>query len=218
MKPSRFGMFSLAAASVVGSSSAAVIDNTVITDLLDATNFNETRPLGVSISGDSAVYLVGTMTFDTEISSLDGSFREANMGFEGSFIAGYGNGFGGPTIVIAENGTRATAPETFSTGVPTQLVMKFDQTTGDTTLWVNPDLGVAEALNTPSASANIAAINGSTFDSVIFRGGDFTEPDSVVDFTDFSVHYDGDSAFVPEASSLALLAMGGLIALRRRRR
>lgn len=217
MKILHLALLPLATATLSEWSPAAVIDSTVITDLVDVTNFNEARPLGVSISGDSAVYMVGTMNIDTEIGSLNGSFREANMGIGTNFIAGFGNGFGGPTIVIAENGTEATAPESFAQGVPTVLAMKFDQTTGDTTLWVNPDFGTTEALNPPSATATVGSVNGATFDSVIFRGGDFTAPDSVVDFTDFSVYYGGDSPFVPEPSSLALLAMGGLIAARRRR-
>jgi hypothetical protein len=185
---------------LIGPGHAEVID---ITDFVDQTpGFNETRPLGVTISGDNAVYLVGTMNFDPE--ELDGSFVEANMGdtnSERGYVAGFGNGFGGNTIVIAENGTRATAPETFVEGEPTLLVMKFDQTTGDTVLWVNPDLAASEALNASSATANVGIVDGSSFDSVVFRAGDFTGDASVVDFTDFAVYYNGDTPFgsVPEA-------------------
>lgn len=133
------------------------------------------------------------MNFDVE--ELEGSFIEANMGFGASFVAGFGNGFGLTRIVIAQNGTRGNTEKFFTEGVPVRLVMKFDQTTGDTTLWVDPDLGTTEDLNLPDASANIPVVKDSTFDSVIFRGGDFTPPASVVDYTDFAVYFNGDSPF-----------------------
>lgn len=216
MKNSRLVLISLAAASVTGSSLAAVIDNSVITDFIDQTpGFNVSRPLGTTITGDDAVYLVGTMNFDVE--ALAGSFIEANMGNGTNFIAGFGNAFGQTTIVIAQNGTRASTTESFTVGVPVQLVMKFNQTTGDTALWVNPNLATPEALNTPNAAVNIPVVMGSTFNSVIFRGGDFSAPASVVDFSDFAVYFAGDTPFIPEPSSLMLLAVGGLVAARRRR-
>lgn len=187
----------LASLLLFGPVHAEIIDNTVITDFVDQTpGFDVTRLLGATISGDEAVYLMGTMNFDPM--ELGGSFIEANMGDTNTgrvYVAGFGNGFGASTIVIAENGTEATAPDSFAEGVPTLLVMKFDQTTGDTTLWVDPDLGTTEALNTVDASANVGVVNNSTFDSVVFRGGDFTAPSSVVDFTDFAVYYNGDTPF-----------------------
>lgn len=176
---------------------AEVIDSTVITDFVDQTpGFNVTRPLGVTISGDEAVYLVGTMNFDPM--ELGSSFVEANMGDTNTdrvYVAGFGNGFGGNTIVIAEDGTEATAPQTFDEGVPTLLVVKFDQTTGDATLWVDPDLSETEDLNPADATATVGLVNGSSFDSVVFRAGDFDAEKSVVDFTDFAVYYNGDTPF-----------------------
>jgi len=140
-----------------GSDQAEIIDDTVITDFVDQTpDFLEVRPLGVTITDDPAVYLVGTMNFDPE--ELDGSYVEANMGDSSDprqYVAGFGNGFGGTTIVIAEDGTEATAPEVFVEAVPTQLVAKFDQTTGEMILWVNPDLGMAELDNVPSATTTV---------------------------------------------------------------
>lgn len=215
----KINTYLLAAAVLSTSAPAAVIMNDVITDLVDQTGYNVARPLGVTISGDTAVYLVGTMNFDSDIAFLDSSYNEANMGLGTVFNTGFGNGFGGPTIVIAQNGTKATAPESFAQSVPIQLVLRLDQTTGDTTLWVNPNLGATEALNIVSASATVATVNGADFDSVIFRGGDFNADKAVVDFTDFAVYYGGDSPFaaVPETSSLALLALSGLVVVRRRR-
>lgn len=213
-------IYLLAAATLTTSAPAAVIMNDVITDLVGATGgYDIDRDLGVTISGDTGVYLVGTMTFTTDISFLDSSYNEANMGLGTVFNTGFGHGFGGDTIVITQNGTKATATETFAQSVPTRFVMKFDQTTGDTILWVNPNLGTTEGLNTASASVNVGAVNGADFDSVIFRGGDFNTTDPIVDFTDFAVYYGGSSPFfVPEPSALALLGLGGFSLLLRRRK
>jgi hypothetical protein len=175
------------------------------------------RDLGVTISGENEVYMLGTMTFD-DVTNLDGAYNEANLGLGTDFNTGFGNGFGGNSIVIASDGTEATATSTFESGVPTTLLIKYDQTTGDTSLWVNPDLGTTEAMNTPEATANVEAVNGAEFDSVIFRGGDFTGAPATTDFTDFSVYHDGDTPFVPEPASLSLMGLGGLMLLPRRRR
>jgi PEP-CTERM motif len=103
--------------------------------------------------------------------------------------------------------------------VPVFFVLKLNQTNGVSTLWANPDLSTTEALNTVGATVTLTAVNGSTFDSVIFRGGDFGGDPSVVDYTGFSVHYGGDSPFsaIPEPSSALLLGMAGLAIGRRRR-
>lgn len=191
---------------------------TAIPDLVVTGGYNQSNPLGISISGETGVYLVGTMTI-ADTTALNGSFNEANLGQGTTFNAGYGNGFGGNTIVIARNGTRGTAPETFASATATVLVIKFDQVTGAANLWVNPNLGTTEALNIPSATATVNEVIGATFDSVIYRGGDFTAPASEISFTGFSVYNGGDSPFaaIPEPSSLALLVLGGLFAGRRRR-
>ena len=218
MKLSKINQLILTVSAIITTSHAAVITSAVITDFPGATgSYGLTRPLGVTISGDNAVYLVGTMTLVSTVGSLGGSFMEADMGFGTTFNSGFSNGFGLDSIVITNNGTQATAAQTFTQGVPVALVIRLNQTNGAATLWVNPNLSTTEALNTASASATIAAVNGSTFDSVIFRGGDFDATPSVVDFTGFSVHYGGDTPFIPEPSSALLVAMAGLVIGRRRR-
>ena len=195
------------------------------TDITGATvSYGVTSPLGVSISGESAVYLVGTMTLKSTVASLGGSFNEANLGLEAAHNTGFGHGFGNDSIVITRDGTQATVVgQTFTQSVPIAFVLKLNQTDGVSTLWVNPNLSITEALNTVNATATLATVNGSTFDSVIFRGGDFDDPNSpnrpVVDYTGFSVHYGGDTPFsaIPEPSSALLLSLAGLVIGRRRR-
>ena len=164
------------------------------------------------------------MTLTSTVASLGNSFNEANLGLGAAHNTGFGHGFGNDNIVITRDGTQATVVgQTFTQSVPVFFVLRLNQTNGVSTLWVNPDLSTTEALNTVGATATLAAVNGSTFDSVIFRGGDFDPGDalnpSVVDYTGFSVYYGGDTPFsaIPEPSSALLLSMAGLVIGRRRR-
>ena len=229
MRISKINQIILVGTAIITTSHAAVITNSVITDFTGATgSYGPSRPLGVSITGDNAVYLVGTMNVTSTVASLGNSFNEANLGLGAAHNTGFGHGFGNDNIVITRDGTQATVVgQTFTQSVPVFFVLKLNQTNGVSTLWVNPNLSTTEALNPVGATATVAAVNGSTFDSVIFRGGDFDpagplDPPinpSVFDYTGFSVHYGGDTPFsaIPEPSSALLLSLAGLVIGRRRR-
>lgn len=222
-------IFAFAGILVVGSSQAAVIDNTVITDSLNRSGFFTTsRLLGVTITGDEAVYMVGTLNLDPLAPAS--AFTEAALATAAGRPTAFGHNFGGTNISIVRNGGGTVdSGLDFSQGIPTTFALKVNQLTGDQWLWVNPNFGAIEDLGSADATANAAfsaaggqPVVGSALDRVVFRGGAFSgAPGNVTDFTDFSVYYDGDTPFataiIPEPSSLSLLAVAGLLAARRRR-
>lgn len=193
--------------------SAAVIN---IADELNATG-DGTITTDVSIGGETSLYYVGTMTFDSvDESSSFFSFeaRTDEGGSNGSnIIAQWVKRFNGTEVAITApvNNTLDNA----SVGYSFTMALKIDQTTGDYTYWLNPNFGASEASNTVTGSGTGAST--ATVESVQFRWGSGTV--GVTDFTDFAVYTGSDTPFaIPEPSALLLSGLGFLLFLRRRRR
>lgn len=234
------------AALLLGSIFAASTASAAVINLLDHTAVAGTgdfiQSLGTTISNDPALYMVGTITWQANATNAEAT---ANFHLAGNQERG---GFGsraGATDVMLDGGI-----ETVGTGRPNGLftvsttpgvvtsytfVLKIDQTnntnpgtnqnwlTGNPNmwLWIDPDLGASEG----SQAADITGwwSSQTNFTQVFYNHGTNT-PNGDVVFSDFSVHYDGDTPFgastgtiIPEPST-ALLAGLGMLALLRRRR
>lgn len=137
-------------------------------------------------------------------------------GSDYTFYVWQGSGSG-----LTGSGSGATWATGFASGTVHRIVASYEYNTGKGELWVDPDAALGEAGNTklevtydPSKNAAVLAYG--------FRQGRITEgsggpviPTGVQQIDGLRV---GDSfaEVIPEPATLALLALGGLVALRRR--
>ncbi|WP_159434976.1 PEP-CTERM sorting domain-containing protein [Rubritalea squalenifaciens] len=209
------GVSALFAVAMMGVTHGAVIN---LSDSLDNIGaYNVSQDLGVTITGDSAVYVVATMTFDAPLTSSD-SFNIIEFGSTAGDTghAGAGQGFGNTEFVISGAG-KTLSGVTITPGVAHLVVLKVDQTTDLATLWIDPNLSLAEV----GALQDATRTTGGYSDDISFvkaRGGNSNN--NTVDYTGISVYYGGDTPFaaIPEPSSSLMLGLCGIgLVLKRRR-
>lgn len=205
----------------VETTKAAVVNVANVLDVTDT--YGVTRLLGVTITADANVYMVGTVTIDPL--NLASSFNEAALATAAGRPTAFGHGFGNTNIGIIRNGgALADSGADFAATIPVTFALKVDQVTGNQWLWINPNFSAVENLGAAAITANAAfssdggqPVVGSQLDRIVFRGGDFDTLKSVVDYTNFSVYYGGSTPFIPEPSTTLLGAFGALLMLRRKR-
>lgn len=216
---------------VAGSANAAIIS---LSDYIAPANAGDAqRSLGSTITGQTALYMVGTITWNP-----DATTGEATANFTlsaGQQRLGFGSR-GGSADIFVDGGVetvgtgRPAAPGSvnLTVGATTTatMVIKIDQTnsndpgnnnnwtTGDPNFWFwfNPNLSATEA----SQPTNIHGwwSGQSNFVRVDFN----LNGSGPVSFTNFAVYTDGDTPFIPEPTSLLLLGLGSALMLGRRRR
>jgi hypothetical protein len=209
----------LVTAGLATSASAAVIN---IPDALGQTgNFGVTTDID-DITGEESVYLTSTMT----ISNTSGEYLSGTLFLETSTSAPAGAGAQriGVGNVVNTNDWGVNGAGNNSSGIdvvldtPTTMVLKIDQTTGDWSFWLNPDLNAPEPGAADLTGNSAAATDGIGY--IRLRGGRYggiPVNTNVTDFTDVALYTGSDTPFVPEPTSLALLGLGGLLVARRRR-
>lgn len=124
---------------------------------------------------------------------------------------------GVPKMRFGNVNSEATA--TFANATTHLMLAKLElNVSGDNdaiSFWVNPDLSGGEAgLPTPHLTASSADAYGLALDDI---GVAFAFDNSYFDAIRVSNDADGFEQVIPEPASLTLLAVGGLLALRRRR-
>ena len=175
--------------------------------------YAESHLLGTTISNDSAVYLVGTMKFVNEVLITTTSYnviRTATAANDG--MIAMGQGWGDSVWGMASGGVTESTID-ITTQVPTLLVMRIDQVAGENRVWINPDLTGDVPLD---ATADIVRnVENNNIAQIHYAGNSA----NVVEYTDVSVYYGGDTPFnVPEPATMSLLALGGVAMLRRRKK
>ena len=175
--------------------------------------YAESHLLGTTISNDSAVYLVGTMTFTNEVLITTLSINNIRAhDDDGALLVGMGQGWQFSNWGMIGGGGNA-GDIAITTQAPTLLVMRINQVTGENRVWINPDLTGDAPLD---ATADIVRnVENNNIAQIHYAGNSA----NVVEYTDVAVYYGGDTPFnVPEPATMSLLALGGIAMLRRRKK
>ncbi|WP_432799418.1 PEP-CTERM sorting domain-containing protein [Poriferisphaera sp. WC338] len=163
----------------------------------------------------------GTTTY---ISFLGERLNDANTTtrFFGLKLAGSSNGlligqksFGSKWGIVAGSTSVDSTVDTLDAAL---IVVRLDAVAGaDTlTLWVNPDLSLTEASNTPAAQ--ITTVDIGTFNSVRLDASETAIPGADYEIDEISISNEGSPFVVPEPASLMLLGLAmPLLACRRGR-
>lgn len=207
-----------AAISVLGDYTKSTDGNETFSDV-----FNGGTQLYNYTSGN--VYVVFDLTFTnpTNPGTLD------TTSSYGGFAQGGGDLFGQnweqSTVGVIYYGGRAdVAGVTITPGTALKMVVKYELNgpgiDGDTLkFWVNPTLGTGtEGTPDDFDAGRIWNPANASSDGMLFRRGNGSE--NVLEFADVTIYSEGDSPFaaIPEPSSAALLGLGGIALILRRRK
>jgi hypothetical protein len=216
----------LAALAVSASFSSAAVTN--LGTYTKTTDGNETFG---SVFGQTFNYTTGNvyvtfqMTFSNATNPGDLDITSSFGGFAHAVADLFGQNWEQSTIgVTYYDGRNDIASTTITPGTPITMVAKYELNAagvdGDTIkYWVNPTLGTGTEGTPDDADPLRIWIPASVGSSDLqFRMGNSSE--NAIEFADVTIYADGDSPFavVPEPSSTALLGLGGLALILRRRK
>ena len=188
-----------------------------IPDALDQTGRYNISNSITAIRFEDSVYIVGTMTFDTDtVTSPAYNVHEIIPATGGNYAFQVGQRW-----ISSAFGLLAPDPDAYITsdlaaGDSFLTVLRIDQITGDYSFFADPDLSMLEGDNTPLWSGT-GGFTGA-FNIVRFRGGN--DDNGQVSYTGFGVYTGADTPFgaVPEPSTFGLATLGLLIGFGRRKR
>lgn len=175
-----------------------------IPDALDQTDAYSVLWDCGDISGEESVYLVGTMTFD--IVDTSAAFDVVKWQID-SVVNAYqwGHAYGSDDIRFLTPSPEAVLDGGLTNGSSHTVVLKMSQTgvsAGDYTVFLDPNLQIAEGANTPVLSRTGGPTG--TVEKVLFAGG-VAGNTGQVDFTGFEIYIGDASPFIIPATGTAIV-------------